>query len=197
MLIHCTMGELIAIRDGQGSEAARQHLEGCDRCMAEMELLHQRVASLKALPNLRPPRDRWLEIQTAVAAERRKKLRTFAGWSSMAAAASIALLVGIGTAVIGHRAQSSELVDLIEESQHLESILRTIKPAGRVMNGRMVSTVVQLEDRIARLDEVLEEFHRGKRVGSDELENLWRRRIQLMDALVTTHTVRTASYVGF
>ena len=115
----------------------------------------------------------------------------------MAAAASIALLVGVGTVVVGHRAQNSELVGLIEESQHLESILRTIKPAGRVMNGRMVSTVVQLEDRIARLDEVLEEFHRGKRVRSDELENLWRRRIQLMDALVTTHTVRTASYVGF
>ena len=52
---HCTVEDLLALRDGEGSGAARRHLEGCDRCRAELDRLHQRVAALKALPALRPP----------------------------------------------------------------------------------------------------------------------------------------------
>ena len=50
MLIHCTMEELLAIRGGEGSRAALRHLDDCDECRDELELVHQRIAALKSLP---------------------------------------------------------------------------------------------------------------------------------------------------
>ena len=44
--LHCTVEDLLAIRDGEGSGAARQHLEGCDRCRAELERLHRAVPDM-------------------------------------------------------------------------------------------------------------------------------------------------------
>ena len=44
MLMHCTMDELLAIRDGQGSQAALRHLDECDECCDELELLHPGTA---------------------------------------------------------------------------------------------------------------------------------------------------------
>ena len=41
---HCTMSELLALKDGEGSAWAREHLEGCGYCRREMELLHGGVA---------------------------------------------------------------------------------------------------------------------------------------------------------
>lgn len=196
MLIHCTMEELISIRDGEGSAAARQHLDACDACMEEMERLHQRIAHLKALPAFEAPRDRWSEVERVVRGDRRKRYAGLIGWSSLAAAASIALLIGLRGLSVAADDPSKEVAQLIEESQHLESMLRAIKPSSRVMNGRMASVVVQLEDGIELIDVTLEELSRRRR-NAVELEQLWRRRVQLMDALVTTHAARTASYVGF
>ena len=50
MLTHCTMHDLIALRDGAGSAAARRHLAGCTPCATELERLNQRVAAMRALP---------------------------------------------------------------------------------------------------------------------------------------------------
>jgi hypothetical protein len=55
--MHCTIEDLVALRDGEGSVWARRHVEVCAECQAERERLYQRVAQLKALPALRPPRD--------------------------------------------------------------------------------------------------------------------------------------------
>jgi len=60
---HCTMSELLAVRDGEGSAWARAHLEECPFCQQEMDMLYGRVAALRALPAHRPPRDRWAAIK--------------------------------------------------------------------------------------------------------------------------------------
>ena len=39
-------------------------------CQAELDRLHQRVARLKALPTLRPARDRWPETAARFRADR-------------------------------------------------------------------------------------------------------------------------------
>ena len=49
-MMHCTLEELLALRANEGSVWARQHLEACPACRAELEALYQRVAQLKALP---------------------------------------------------------------------------------------------------------------------------------------------------
>src|SRR3989449_7257483 len=90
--MHCTMEDLVAVRDGEGSPGARRHLEDCAACRAELDALYQRVAQLKALPALRPPRDRWDVVRAELVATQRRRRRRW-GTMSLAAAAAVAGLI--------------------------------------------------------------------------------------------------------
>src|SRR5215831_250667 len=84
--MHCTIEDLVALQGGEGSVWARRHVEECAECQAERERLYQRVAQLKALPALHPPRDRWPAIRDTVKAERmRKRQRWLRGGLAVAA----------------------------------------------------------------------------------------------------------------
>ena len=91
--MHCTIEDLVALRDGEGSVWARRHVEECAECQAERERLYQRVARLKALPALRPPRDRWSAIRDTVVAERKQKRQRWLGRGLAVAAAIGGLLI--------------------------------------------------------------------------------------------------------
>jgi hypothetical protein len=68
---HATMEELLAVRDGEGSEWGREHAAACTECAAELFRLEQVRARLKALPAMTPPRDRWPGIAARAKQERR------------------------------------------------------------------------------------------------------------------------------
>src|SRR6266508_2963199 len=68
-MMHCTMEDLGALQAGEASVWARRHITTCAVCQVELEALYQRVAQLKALPALRPPRDRWPVVQAQFRAE--------------------------------------------------------------------------------------------------------------------------------
>ena len=87
-MMHCTMDDLVAVRDGEGSVWARRHVEECAACRGEMDALYQRVAQLKALPALRPPRDRWQAVRDTIVAERTQRRR---GWTRAGLALAAAL----------------------------------------------------------------------------------------------------------
>ena len=96
---HLSMDALLSLREPgrePGTAAAQEHLHGCPHCQAELERLHQRVARIKALPPLRPGRDRWPETAARFRAERSRHRIRLAGLSGLAAAASVALALGIG-----------------------------------------------------------------------------------------------------
>jgi hypothetical protein len=170
-------------------------------CQAELDALHQRVARLKALPSLHPPRDRWPAIQQGFQAERRRILFTRARWITGAVAASFALV--IGTQVVRQRppdgmareaVASENLQSLVSQSQQLEAALREYRPENRVVNGAVAGAVAELEDRIATIDEQL--GRRGEwNASQHDVTNLWRRRVELMQGLVNVHVTR-AAYLG-
>ncbi len=195
MLIHCTMDEVLAIRDGQGSQAALRHLDECDECCHELELLHQRVAALKALPSINPPRDRWSAVRGQVMVERAQARRRFGGWLAAAAAASVALAIGIGGLVTPAAQEPDALAALVSEAQMLEEALRNMRPETRVLNGRTLGAVAALEDRLELLDVLFEEA-RLRRLPRDRVVILWRERVDLMDALVNVQ-VRPVTLIGF
>ncbi len=195
MLIHCTMDELLAIRDGQGSQGALRHLDECDECCHELELLHQRVAALKALPSLRPPRDRWSEVRDEVMAQRARMRRRFGGWLTAAAAASVALAIGLGGLVTPAAQEPDPLAELVSEAQMLEQALRTMRPETRVLTGRIAGAVATLEDRLELLD-VRFERARVQRLSREKVIVLWQERVGLMDALVNVHA-RPVILIGF
>ena len=199
MLIHCTMEELLAIRGGEGSRAAMRHLDDCDECRDELELVHQRIAALKSLPALRPPRDRWSMVRDQVLADRARKRRTMTSWVAIAAAASLALAAGVTRLLplATHSEPQGELVVLVEEAEELEGLLRMFEPRSRVVNGRVATAIAEIEDRLMVVDSrlaVVRSMPMGDPRG--DLIILWRQRVDLMDVLLRMHATNS-TYIGF
>jgi hypothetical protein len=199
-MTHLSMETLVGLREAglePGDAAAREHLDGCALCRGEVERLHQRVARLKALPALRPSRDRWPAVRDRWRAERRRHRARFAGLTGLAAAASVALAVGVSTLRQPESALApAEIQQAMVRSRDLESALDRIDPESRMVDGRTAGIAQKLEDRIARVDRELEMAELMEQQSRDaELLKLWRERVGLLDALVDVHVTR-ASYVG-
>lgn len=202
---HCTTSELLAVRDGEGTAGAADHLADCTVCQRELEMLNQRAAAMRALATRRPPRDRWPVVKAQLLADRRRERLKQAGWATLAVAASLTLAIGVRTidlkptdnrpaAALAQQA-NAELTQLRQQSQQLEATLRDWNPRGRVLSGRSASVIAELEDRIGAVDMGITRATTGS-AEQRQLITLWRDRVQLMDALVNAHVSR-ATYVGF
>jgi hypothetical protein len=197
-MTHLSMEALVSLRapgSEPGDATAREHLDGCDRCQAEFERLHQRVARLKALPTLRPSRDRWPETAQRLRAERRARRARWMGLTGLAAAASIAIGATVGDLSRPREPTAAQLHQVVERSQALESALSQYNPDGHVLDGRTARMAQELEDRIARVDRELElaELQQQQQAGQHELLKLWRERVGLLDALVDVHVTRASN----
>jgi len=197
---HLTIEQLVALREPgaePGTQAARDHLEACAACRAEFDRLHQRVARLKALPALRPTRDRWPAVRARFEADRRARQLRRLGLAGLAAAASVALAVATRS---GYQplpvATTVELSETMARSRALEAAIDQYHPESRVLDGHTARITQELEDQIAAVDHELEMadlMDAGQRPAK-ELD-LWRERVGLLDALVDVHLTR-ASNVG-
>ena len=198
-MTHLSMEALLSLREAglePGDASAREHLDGCPTCQAELDRLHQRVARIKALPALRPSRDRWPLVTARLRVARRAHRQRMAGLAGLAAAASIAVAVLIGPrgeVVPGGR---QEIQAAMARSQALETALSQYHPEQRMLDGRTAGIAQELEDRIARVDRELEMAELlQQQPKDDQLLKLWRERVGLLDALVDVHVTR-ASNVG-
>ena len=190
--MHCTMEDLGALQAGEASVWARRHITTCATCQAELEGLYQRIAQLKALPALRPPRDRWPAVKSALRAQRSRRRRTWGTWTgSLALAATIAAILLIQPA--GQGQLNAELSHVKQQSATLEDSLQQYDIDGRVLSGHAAAVVADLEDRISVLDGTLSQ--REQSAQDAELVKLWQERVGLMRELVNAHATR-ARYVG-
>ena len=192
--MHCTMDDLGALQAGEASVWARRHITTCEICQQELEKRYQRVAQLKALPALRPPRDRWPAVQSVLRAERSRKRRTWGAWGgSLALAATIAavLLMQPSNPTVLH----AELSQVKQQSATLEDSLKQFDVERSVLSGQEAATMAALEDRISLLDGTLAQQVEGAHEGDAELVRLWQERVGLMRELVKARATR-ARYVG-
>ena len=200
-MTHLSMEQLVSLREPgaePGAQAARAHLDTCETCRAEFDRLHQRIARLKALPALRPTRDRWPAVRARFDAERRTRRLRQAGLVGLAAAASIALLISLRGAyhAPAPAAVPAELAEAKATSQALEAAIDRYHPESRVLDGRTARIAQELEDRIAAVDSELQMTDLADPGRRDAKElNLWRERVGLLDALVDVHLTR-ASHAG-
>jgi hypothetical protein len=196
-MTHLTMEALLSLREPgvePGTADAREHLNQCSLCQAELDRLHQRVARLKALPPLRAGRDRWPETAARFRAERVRRRTRLIGVAGLATAASLALFTGIGSRSQPVDPTVTQLQSAMVRSQALESALSLYNPEARVLDGRTARMAEELEDRIARVDRALEATELLRRQAYDqELLRLWRERVGLLDALVDVHVTRAAN----
>jgi hypothetical protein len=193
---HLSMDAVLALREPgtePGTATAREHLNHCPHCQLELDRLHQRVARLKALPSLRPGRDRWPETRARVRAERRRRQTRMVGMIGLAAAASLAIVMATGRVAPIPQASAHELQQVMVRSQALETALNEFNPESRVLDGRTAQMAQELEDRIARVDRALEATELSTDRGQDQdLLSLWRERVGLLDALVDVHLTRAS-----
>lgn len=199
-MTHLSIDDLLSLREPgtePGAAAAREHVNQCDQCQAELDRLHQRVARLKALPPLRPARDRWPETAARFRAERRRRRTRTAGSLALALAASIAIVTGpLSTPGTSLAPTSTRISQAMERSQALEDALSAFNPDARMLDGRTAGMAQELEDRIAQVDRELEATELSRQQArDDELLKLWRERVGLLDALVDVHVTR-ASHAG-
>jgi len=202
MTTHCTLDELLELRIGDAGPGVRSHIEECEECQEEFDRLGRRIATLRALPVRRPPRDRWPIVRDRFLAERRRERRHRIGWGGLAVAAGLTMAIGFHNAGwLGADRQADspvtevQLEQLVSESQQLEDALVAYGTDGRVLSARTAGVIADLEDRIALVDAGIVQLSRTG-APRDELMTLWRDRVQLMGALVNTHVTR-ATYVGF
>jgi anti-sigma factor RsiW len=198
-MTHLSMEALLSLREAglePGDASAREHLETCPACRAEVDRLHQRVARIKALPALQPSRDRWPHVAGRLRVERRAHRQRMAGLMGLAAAASIAVAVLIGPRGEVANGGEQEIQAAMARSQALETALSQYHPEQRMLDGRTAGIAQELEDRIARVDRELEMAELlEQQPKDDQLLKLWRERVGLLDALVDVHVTR-ASNVG-
>ncbi len=196
---HLTMEQLVAVRDGDRSEAAlveaHRHIAGCGHCQTELDRLHQRTARLRALDRLDPSTDQFPVVMGRLAADRRHRRHRFTAIAGLAAAAALAITV------VGHDLvqppeldASEQLQTAISRSQALEQTLDDYRPDQRVVDGRTMQVIIQLEDRIADVDSRLQHvvhLERGKRLPAEVA--LWQERVGLMSALVDVHLTKATN----
>jgi hypothetical protein len=187
------MEDLLDLRAGDGSAAARRHIEACAACTAELEALHQRAAQLRALPPRRPSRDRWPVVREALAVERRGQRRRVAlRVAGLAAAAGLFGIVVLRAFVPGVTpAYGDEIARAKQESAAIEERMGDYGVSGGVMSGREAALAADLEDRIAVIDGALVQAAREA-----ELLKLWQQRVDLMAQLFEVRA-SGAGYVAF
>lgn len=199
-MTHLTLEQLLGLREPgfePGLAEARDHLAVCPMCQAEASRLDQRSARLRALPALRPARSRWSVVRQRVEADRHRRRIGWMATAGVAMAAGVALVV-----LVSHSDRRRETADLaidsvMARSNQLEQLIQSYNPDARVTDGTTALMAGQLEDRIAMVDRQLElaQIAEGRR-GDDQVLQLWRQRVGLLDALVDVHLTR-ASQVGF
>jgi hypothetical protein len=188
------MDDLGALQAGEASVWARRHITTCEICQRELEKLYQRVAQLKALPVLRPPRDRWRAVQSILRAERSRRRRTWSAWSgSLALAATIAAVLLVRPT--GPSVLHAELSKVKQQSATLEDSLQQFDVERSVLSGHEAAVMATLEDRISLLDGALAQQVEGAHEADAELVRLWQERVGLMRELVKARATR-ARYVG-
>jgi type II secretory pathway component PulM len=196
-MTHLSMETLLSLREPgtePGVAAAHEHLNECSLCQAELHRLHQRVARLKALPTLRPSRDRWPETAARFRADRLRRRTRRVGFAGLAVAASVALAVTVVDRSQPVETNPNQINQAMERSQALESALSEYNPEARVLDGRTARIAQELEDRIALLDRQLEMTELSPKQARDqELLQLWRERVGLLDALVDVHATRASN----
>jgi hypothetical protein len=158
-------------------------------------------AGLNALPDTMPPRVVWQRIREQAEAEGLIKNKAanarsywFAG-AGLAAAALVAAIMLPGLlqqpetmTVVPQNTPTNEpaeftaLQTLMTESRELESNLRSLPDAPRVMRASTIVTISDLEDRISAIDYQLNDPTVQMSDGDREL--FWRERVRLMKSLL-------------
>ncbi len=195
-MTHATLEELLDVRDGGGAPDTAQHVRSCPVCQAQLEELRRLRHRLLAVPQEEPPAGGWNTLERRLIEARTSQRLARCGW---AAAAVMVLFTGAvalrgGIEAWAEVRNGREVKALIEQSQELETQVRSTDTSGKVMSGSLAWAVVDLQNRLEGLDSQLAAAKRDGRPAV-ELAELWRHRVELLEDLLSAKSARVV-YVG-
>ena len=204
--MHADFQELLAVRDGGPVDVCvEEHVASCVHCSFELTRLARIKHDLRQLPQFDPPA--WSAIrdrrQVTPARGLRRPWLSLIAASGMAAALVVALLVRLGG---GHPAShlaagaapapapsaaehAEPLSTLINRSQQLEAVLRTLPPRPGVERAATCAAIDALQSRIQMVDLQLSGAPRGD---ADQARRLWSARVELLNSLVNVRYAEAA-----
>lgn len=195
-MTHSTLEELLVLRDGGGGGEVAEHVGSCPACRAQLDELGRLRDRLRELEQAEPPADGWSKLDRRLFEDRRSRWLARCGW---AAAAVMVLFTGTVAVRGGIEAWAEvkhgrEVRALIEQSQQLETQVRSTDTSVRVVSGNLAYAVADLQHRLEGLDSELAAAKRDGRPAA-EIAELWRHRVDLLEDLLSAKSARVV-YVG-
>lgn len=212
--MRCRTEDLLTVRDGEPMDAGeRARLLDDFACAAEIERMRGIRDGLRGLPSLDPPRDVWWRVAARARKHERARSRRELRWLGAAVVAVAAVAAAIlalprstslrqstgsearESSVASHPGTAPSYDALVARSARLEQALARIPSRDSVVSAGTASTIAELEDRIAVVDEQLS-YGAAGRLEPRQQQALWSERVDLMDALVRVRFAQ-AVRVGF
>jgi anti-sigma factor RsiW len=199
--MHASIDHLLSLRDGQPVDAATAaHVEQCQRCSTELNMLRETRAKLQSLPLLDAPSS-FAEIQRAstrpVARRRLVPARVVAAvaFVTLTTIFFVALRDETVPAVVKREqpresqqsptnpVESAHVPELVAQSQKLDDLLQRLPERPRIERVSTAATIDTIEERIQWLDFQLSDAP-DSGLNEQQTRRLWRERVELMDSLV-------------
>jgi hypothetical protein len=192
--MHARIDDLLNIRDAQPVDAATAaHVEQCPTCTEQLRKLSLAQAQLRALPQLDPPDDSWVAIQSRLAQPApggRFMIGRLAAVLALAVL-SIITFVALRDDDAPMVAEEFELqpfdqppvAELVAQSRQLEGLLQSLPARPSIERVSTSVTIDTIEDRIQWLDFQLTSADDGA-LDEEQSRRLWSERVTLMDSLV-------------
>ncbi len=198
--MHPNLEELLALRDGNGDPDTASHVRACETCSEEMERIENLTSSMRNLPRARPERDLWPEIRNSLETGRSRSdtwilIRNIAALLAVTVAIAMVLILRQPAEPLSEGSSHTAVPNpsiraLVQESQRLETLVSACQASKPSLSGREAVPILILEDKIATLDAFLE-HESGGEAPPEDLEILWRERVDLLNTLVSAHQTRT------
>jgi len=160
-MVHLTVESLARLVDERPSMDERNHLASCEACAAELAALRDQTASLRALPEIMPPRGDWRALEDRLRSEglvsdrgffERLGLARTPGWMK-AAAAVLLFLSGAGTGAALTSSGPSDASPLAGADVAAEAEFASVEEAAsavRTAEEHYVSAVSRYRQMLAR-----------------------------------------------
>lgn len=191
--MHADIRQLLNLRDGAPvAVELAQHVQSCPLCTRELARLEDWHKAMQSLPAKQPDAGAWERI-AAHARGTRGKSRRMAAAGLAAGIALAAALVSLQppeeTSYTVPVNTADNLDGLMRESRQLETLLTAMQPQHQVVSASIAGAIVELEDSIALVDMQLNHANPAV-LTAQQREQLWQRRVDLMQSLVTVHSTQ-------
>jgi len=187
---HPTTTTLLDYLDNCCSTDDSNHIQHCVVCLNEVVQISESRSQLQRLPQVQAPAHLWANIQQEIkpASKIKNNNHWHYQWFATAATIIIALTVFLLNPLQdpespGNSVSNSEYINLLQQSQQLESVLAYLDRQPTIVNLSTVGRISQYRDSIATVDLALNETSQGN-MNHEFRNTLMKERIHLLRQLV-------------